>query len=400
MINQGTQKLLAEEKWLERMALSLVRDAEDAKDVAQETILAALESPDRPEGRSLRGWLGRVATNVVRMEHRGGTRRTLREEAVGHIGEDPPKSSARLLHERQAADSVARAVQRLGEPMRSSVLLRFVDEMTIAEVAAIQGVAVGTADSRIREGLRQLRADLDTESGGDSRPWLMALCPTVGISETQAATAAVTGGVYMTKIALLLAALTAVGVLFMTQRGAASDPSKREAAHEAAAAAAPAPATSQEGTTTQRATAQKFTNAKTPIAAPPSDMPPAPTYPNPSFAFQVAEADKVAYAELRSAVELSKISLTIGCFGQYVERNPGPRIRSESVFIDTTVDYDPTGGTIATHTDFGASIGSDLDEEFKTCLTEKTHGSEFFETDSEVEPGHVRIAMEYPAGTP
>lgn len=218
MINQETQELLAESKWLERVAYSLVRDEDEAKDVAQETYLAALNSAPA-EGRALRGWLGRVATNVVRKNHRGRTRRAAREQATGYIHDTPPSPPARLLYEKQAASVLSEAVQRLEEPLRSSVLLRYVDDMTIAQVAAEQGVPVGTADSRIREGLKRLRGDLDTQADGDARPWLMALCPALDISETQAASAAAIGKTTVMKPILISAtalAMLVCGYVFIS----------------------------------------------------------------------------------------------------------------------------------------------------------------------------------------
>ncbi len=282
MINQETQELLAESKWLERVAYSLVRDEDKAKDVAQETYLAALKSAP-PEGRPLRGWLGRVATNVVRKNHRGGTRRTAREQATGYLRDSPPKPPARLLYEKQAASVLSEAVQRLEEPLRSSVLLRYVDDMTIAQVAAEQGVPVGTADSRIREGLKRLRGDLDTQADGDARPWLMALCPAVGVSETQAASAAAIGKTSIMKpILLSLALLTMlVGGYALVSRSESSAHSsiggKTMAQEEASVSQSPVPKTASTEVTSY------------PTSIPTSDIGALPSAPSAGFGLQNSE---------------------------------------------------------------------------------------------------------------
>ena len=72
-------ELLSEREWLKRVAYRMVRDRDEADDVVQETYLAAIDSPP-PSGRPTRGWLGRVATNVVRMRYRSKTRRKGREQ--------------------------------------------------------------------------------------------------------------------------------------------------------------------------------------------------------------------------------------------------------------------------------------------------------------------------------
>ena len=64
--------------WVRELAGRLVRDAETADDLAQEAMLAAIES--RPaKVRSPRAWLGRVLRNVHWERLRGETRRRARE---------------------------------------------------------------------------------------------------------------------------------------------------------------------------------------------------------------------------------------------------------------------------------------------------------------------------------
>src|SRR3954452_10596035 len=74
----GPDDLLAHVGWVRRLAGALVQ-GEDAHDLAQETLLAALRRPpdvDRP----VRPWLGTVLGNMVRTARRGATRRRAREQ--------------------------------------------------------------------------------------------------------------------------------------------------------------------------------------------------------------------------------------------------------------------------------------------------------------------------------
>ncbi|HET9989462.1 MAG TPA: sigma factor [Kofleriaceae bacterium] len=78
--------ILGEAEWLTRLARSLTGSAADADDVVQDTFAAALRSPPDPD-RPVRPWLRRVATNIVRMRHRGRVRRDAREAATEQIAE-------------------------------------------------------------------------------------------------------------------------------------------------------------------------------------------------------------------------------------------------------------------------------------------------------------------------
>src|SRR5688500_11635015 len=105
--------LVAERAWVARLAYRMVRDRDDADDVAQETLPAALESPP-VDDRSTRGWLGRVATNVVRSQHRGATRRARREERA--VLPEPTEDGVTTLHRSQWSARLVAAVDELAEP--------------------------------------------------------------------------------------------------------------------------------------------------------------------------------------------------------------------------------------------------------------------------------------------
>ena len=51
------------------------------------------------------------------------------------------------------------AVQRLPEPQRRAVALRFFAELTIVETAVVSGVCAGTVKSRVARALDRLRAE-------------------------------------------------------------------------------------------------------------------------------------------------------------------------------------------------------------------------------------------------
>lgn len=168
-------RLLAERTWVAALARRLVRDPGAADDAVQDVSLAAMASPpDEPS----RGWLATVLRNAVRMRARGESRRESRETrvAAGDADRAAPSSHeivARAEEHRRVVD----AVLALEEPYRTTVLLRFFDDLPPADVARRTGVPLETARARIRRAQDLLRGKLDALHGGDGIAWKAALLP-------------------------------------------------------------------------------------------------------------------------------------------------------------------------------------------------------------------------------
>jgi RNA polymerase sigma factor (sigma-70 family) len=169
-------RLAVHSEWLRRLARRLVHDAALAEDVAQETLLVALErAPAAASEDGLRAWLHNVARNLARLQRRGDGRRAARERAHG---------DAARAHAPAAADVVARAAEQrrlidavlaLDEPYRTAVLLAYEERLKPAEVARRTGVSPEATRKRISRGLALLRARLEPRGPEDRRDWLAGL---------------------------------------------------------------------------------------------------------------------------------------------------------------------------------------------------------------------------------
>lgn len=133
------------------------------EDLAQETFLRAfraLASFDAARG-SLASWLFTIARNVAATE-RAQTRH--QREAVEADGAPDARSAGdgpAELHER--ADAVARlrrALDGLPAALHSTFVLVEIRDLSLKEVAEIEGCAVGTVKSRVHRAREQLRAAL------------------------------------------------------------------------------------------------------------------------------------------------------------------------------------------------------------------------------------------------
>jgi len=146
-----------------------LRDHHEAEDATERTFLAALTKLQRFEERArpadgegastFRVWLFRIARNVVAERRRTRRRRP----------EAPLDDAAHVVDEvdivsqvtgRDEAAEAWRAVSRLTGDRRRAIILRFVDEMSTAEIAGTLGRSEGAVRVLIHRALRSLASDL------------------------------------------------------------------------------------------------------------------------------------------------------------------------------------------------------------------------------------------------
>ena len=149
-----------------RLAAAIV-DAEAARDVTQETFLAAwsqLARLRRPD--SFPGWLRRICVNQCR----NWLRTTRRRPRGPSLDEDPerarrvPDATPDFRGAVEARLVLAPAFERLSADQRTVLGLHYSMGLSLSETAEAMGVSVGTAKSRLSAGLRVLREAI----GGDA----------------------------------------------------------------------------------------------------------------------------------------------------------------------------------------------------------------------------------------
>lgn len=144
-------------------------NSEDALDLTQEVFYRAWRSIQtfRPGERVL-PWLYQVARNTqIESHRRKQLQRFSLEEAREDVGFEvtsAARTPVQAAESTQAQDRVQRALMRLPDEYREAVVLRFVEDLPYEEIARIQGVATGTAKSRVfraKEQLADLLADVN-----------------------------------------------------------------------------------------------------------------------------------------------------------------------------------------------------------------------------------------------
>jgi RNA polymerase sigma-70 factor (sigma-E family) len=138
-----------------KVAFRIVGDRPEAEDIAQEALArASLRWPrlhEQPEG-----WVSRVASNLAIDRYR--RRRREPRVPVGPIGVVDDRVTER-------ADLVA-ALRRLPRRQREVVVMRYLADLSEADVAASLGCSVGTVKTHASRGLAALRVELGERSGG------------------------------------------------------------------------------------------------------------------------------------------------------------------------------------------------------------------------------------------
>lgn len=178
--------LLQHVEWAKSLARRLVRDESTADDVAQEALSVALEKPPGAD-RPIRPWIARVMQNVARQRSRSEGRRAHRERSAARAESAP--SAAELTQRAEAHGLLVDALLGLDERTRQTVLLRYFEGLSAAEIARVTGEPSSTVRSRLSRGLGQLRERLDDRFAGDRSAWHAALAPLVRFPAASAAVA-------------------------------------------------------------------------------------------------------------------------------------------------------------------------------------------------------------------
>jgi RNA polymerase sigma factor, sigma-70 family len=137
-----------------RLAFSYVKDPDAALDVVQNAVVQALTNAHTLRERAyMKTWFYRILVNES-LGYLRKNRRYLpmepREEGFafedGDVGE-------RL--------DVYRAVGRLNPKLRTVVVLRYFEDMPLAEIARVTGANLSTVKSRLYKALAVLKADME-----------------------------------------------------------------------------------------------------------------------------------------------------------------------------------------------------------------------------------------------
>ncbi|HEX7491661.1 MAG TPA: sigma-70 family RNA polymerase sigma factor [Candidatus Limnocylindrales bacterium] len=139
-----------------RLAGLILRDPSAAEDAVHDAAVQAwLHWGELRDHERLDAWFDRILVNGCRAQLR---RRTMRAVDLDARRDLPGPDALAGLDDR---DVLHRALATLDADHRIAVVLRYIEELSPAEIAALTGDREGTVKSRLHYALRQMRAAMD-----------------------------------------------------------------------------------------------------------------------------------------------------------------------------------------------------------------------------------------------
>jgi len=155
------------------VAYHYLGNAEDARDLAQETFIRIYRTLDRVDASTLLPWILRVTRNAAVDFLR---RRGARPPSEDLVADDLRDLKSRTRDPEQECDRqdrkrlIQRALARLTSLNREIIILKEIQEMPLQEIAAFLGVPIGTVKSRSNRARIELGQTLVSMTRGRIRP--------------------------------------------------------------------------------------------------------------------------------------------------------------------------------------------------------------------------------------
>ena len=143
--------------WVYRLAWRFTGNHQDALDVLQETFIYLLKKfPGFELTASMTTFLYPVVKHISLAGRRRSRRFASDEEVLSRIQAPPAEKASRA--------ELAAALGLLKDRQREVLLMRFVDDMSLKEIAAALKIPLGTVKSRLHHALQRLREDARTRA--------------------------------------------------------------------------------------------------------------------------------------------------------------------------------------------------------------------------------------------
>lgn len=176
-----TQLIISQQHYVYSIAMSVLKDPDDAADLAQEAFVRLFRALPQYNGESrFTTWLYRLVVNLGRDELRKRGRQVPIIPSAAEDDEQDPLATvadddrwadpALALDSRELRDDVRRALALLEEHYRLVLTLYYFDDMKYTDIAEVLDLPLNTVKSHIRRGKERLAALLQAQETPPQTP--------------------------------------------------------------------------------------------------------------------------------------------------------------------------------------------------------------------------------------
>jgi RNA polymerase sigma-70 factor, ECF subfamily len=142
-----------------RTAIAITHDERMAEDVLQEVFLRVYRYADSFDtSRPLGPWLYRITVNLsYSWTNRAKRWVNFFQGAVEHLRAPDHRCPERVAEERESRQALQQAIDTLPTPQRVVVILYYLEDLSVSDIAYVVGVPEGTVKSRLYYARKKLK---------------------------------------------------------------------------------------------------------------------------------------------------------------------------------------------------------------------------------------------------
>jgi RNA polymerase sigma-70 factor (ECF subfamily) len=144
-----------------RLARTIVA-ADDAEDVAQESLLLAFKAlPSIEEPRKFAAWLSAITRHRALRFNKSETQHLSKRVELDEALLEQIEALAKPLADKERDEAMIKALDSLSPDYAMPLRLRFLDDMPLNRIAAFMGIPLSTVKWRIHHGKKLLKAKIE-----------------------------------------------------------------------------------------------------------------------------------------------------------------------------------------------------------------------------------------------
>ena len=147
----------------------LTGNVDDADDLYQQTFLVAFQKGEIDDGRNPKSYLITIAANIRNNSIRKKLWRSKKANVIYMADEDlvqiedSAQSVEESVEKKDEAAELRRLVDKLPDKLRIVILMYYMEEMSVDEIALALSIPAGTVKSRMHKAKKLLKERLDYE---------------------------------------------------------------------------------------------------------------------------------------------------------------------------------------------------------------------------------------------